>query len=212
MRKGRKTLIIDTHTHERTFSGDSKMNLLEIVEEAKKKGLDGICITDHDQMGLQKYAAKVAKEQNFPIFVGVEYLSCEGDIVAFGIDKLPQPHMMAQEFIDYVTAQGGVCISAHPYRANSRGLGDELFHLKNIIGIEVLNGSNTPEENRRAMETCKKLGLKPFGAGDAHTTAHIGRYATEIPGTFTTVEELVEAIKTQECRAVYLSGYRPLEW
>ena len=113
-------MIIDTHLHERTFSGDSRMNLLELVSEARRKGLDGICITDHDQMGLTQYAAKIAEQENYPIFVGVEYLACEGDIVAFGIDRLPEPHLMAQEFIDYVTARGGICISAHPYRANSR--------------------------------------------------------------------------------------------
>ncbi len=203
-------MIIDTHLHERTFSGDSRMNLLQIVAEAKRKGLDGICITDHDQMGLVQYAERVSSDENFPIFVGVEYLSCEGDIVAFGIDKLPAPHMMAQDFIDYATAQGGVCISAHPYRANSRGLGDLLFTLKGMTGVEVLNGSTTPLENRMALDTCIKAGLKQFGASDAHTTVQVGLYATEIPGSFSTVPELVEAIKTQECRAVYLSGFKPL--
>ena len=104
-----------------------------------------------------------------------------------------------------------MCISAHPYRANSRGLGDLLFTLKGMTGVEVLNGSTTPLENRMAQETCKKTGLKPFGASDAHGTVQLGLYATEIPGYFTTVPELVEAIKTRECRAVYLSGFKPLE-
>ena len=184
-------MIIDTHLHERTFSGDSRMNLLELVSEARRKGLDGICITDHDQMGLTQYAAKIAEQENYPIFVGVEYLACEGDIVAFGIDRLPEPHLMAQEFIDYVTARGGICISAHPYRANSRGLGDMLFTLKGMTGAEVLNGSTTPLENRKALDTCIKTGLKQFGASDAHSTVQVGIYATEIQGYFTTVPELV---------------------
>ena len=204
-------MIIDTHLHERTFSGDSRMNLLELVSEARRKGLDGICITDHDQMGLTQYAAKIAEQEKYPIFVGVEYLACEGDIVAFGIDRLPEPHLMAQEFIDYVTARGGICISAHPYRANSRGLGDMLFTLKGMTGVEVLNGSTTPLENRKALDTCIKTGLKQFGASDAHSTVQVGIYATEIQGYFTTVPELVEAIKTRECRAVYLSGFKLLE-
>ena len=205
-------MILDTHLHERTFSSDSKMNLLEMVAEARIKGLDGICITDHDRIGLTRYAAEIARRENYPIFVGVEYLACEGDIVAFGLKELPEPHLPAQEFLDYVNAQGGVCISAHPYRGNSRGLGDELYRVKGLVGVEVLNGSATPEENRRALETCLKAGYKPFGASDAHTTTQIGRYATEIPGHFTTVEELVEAIKTRECRPVYLSGFRSLEF
>ncbi|MDO5111786.1 MAG: PHP domain-containing protein [Clostridia bacterium] len=196
--------------HERTFSGDSKMNLREIVTEAKRKGLDAVCITDHDAIGLAAYAARLAQEENFPIFVGVEYLALEGDIVAFGIDDLPAPHLSAQAFIDYVTAQGGVCIAAHPYRSNSRGLGDLLFTLQNLLGAEVYNGSTTPLENQMALQTCKKAGLKPFGASDAHTTVQVGLYATEIPGHFTTTAQLVEAIKTQACRPVCLSGFRAL--
>lgn len=38
----------------------------------------------------------------------------DGDIVAFGIDKLPEEQMTAQEFIDYVNEQGGTCTAAHP--------------------------------------------------------------------------------------------------
>lgn len=203
-------MIIDTHLHERTFSGDSRMNLREIITEAKRKGLDGVCITDHDAMGLQAYAAQLSQSESFPVFVGVEYLACEGDIVAFGIDSLPAPHLCAQAFADYVTARGGVCIAAHPYRSNSRGLGDLLFTMKNIIGAEAYNGSTTPLENQMALETCKIAGLKTFGASDAHTTVQVGLYATEIPGRFFTDAELVNAIKTRECRPVCLSGFRTL--
>ena len=102
---------------------------------------------------------------------------------------------------------GVLLYQAHPYRK-----GQHPAAPSDLSGVEVLNGSATPEENRRALETCLKAGYKPFGASDAHTTMQIGRYATEIPGYFTTVEELVEAIKTRECRPVYLSGFRPLEF
>ncbi len=101
-------------------------------------------------------AAKIAEQENYPVSVGAEYLACEGDIVAFGIDRLPEPPPYGEEFIDYVTARGGICISAHPYRANSRGLGDMLFTLKGMTGVEVLNGSTTPLENRKALEYLHK--------------------------------------------------------
>ena len=58
-------MILDTHLHERTFSSDSKMNLLEMVAEARIKGLDGICITDHDRIGLTRYAAEIALLRGF---------------------------------------------------------------------------------------------------------------------------------------------------
>ncbi|SHK75759.1 PHP-associated domain-containing protein [Hespellia stercorisuis] len=202
-------MVIDFHVHERTFSDDSHMNLKEIVNEAKMIGLDGVCITDHDAFGLVDYAAKISRQENFPIFVGVEYLTPEGDITAFGINRMPdRSHMPAQDFIDYVRAQGGVCISAHPFRSNSRGLGEELDVLQGLTGIEVLNGSTSMAANKKAMEYCERLNLQPIGASDAHNLIALGRYATEISEEVHTVEELVNALKTGTCKPVIRHGYR----
>lgn len=200
-------MILDFHMHERTFSGDSRINLKEMVHEAKIKGLDGICITDHDRIGLIDYAKRLSIEENFPIFVGVEYLAIEGDILAFGISEMPKPHMYAQDFIDYVNEMGGVTIAAHPYRSNSRGLGDELYRVRGLTGIEVLNGSTEPRDNIRAWEVCNELGLKPTGASDCHNLMALGRFATKIDRKVSNIDELVEAIKYGEVAPVMLSGY-----
>ena len=82
-------MFVDTHMHECTYSTDSFLSLKEIVEIAKQKGLDGICITDHDSMGLKETAEAYSRETGFPIFVGIEYYSLQGDIVAFGIETYP---------------------------------------------------------------------------------------------------------------------------
>lgn len=200
-------MIIDFHMHERTFSSDSKMNLKEMVREAKRVGLDGICITDHDKYGLADYARKISIQENFPIFVGVEYLSFEGDVLAFGIEDLPKAHMEAQDFIDWVNERGGVCIAAHPFRGNSRGLGEDLLRVRGLAGIEVLNGSSTEEENKKAYEYCKMLDLQPIGASDCHNLIALGRYATKVPSDCKTVTDLVEALKNERCEPMVLSGY-----
>lgn len=205
-------MIIDFHMHERTFSSDSQMNLKEMIFEAKRKGLDGICITDHDEYGLAEYAAKLSKIENFPIFVGAEYLSIEGDILAFGINELPKRHLPAQEFIDWVNDRGGVCIAAHPFRSNSRGLEENLLTIKGLTGIEVLNGSTSNEANSKAMEYCSKLGLQPIGASDCHNLISLGRYATNVPMECKTVDDLVKALKTVRCEPVILSGYKKYEF
>ena len=115
-------MLIDMHMHEMTFSKDSFLRLDEMVRIAKEKGLDAICITDHDSMGLKDYAAEYTKMTGFPVFVGIEYFSLQGDIVAFGIDEYPNERIPAQDFIDLVKEQGGVCFAAHPFRNNRRGL------------------------------------------------------------------------------------------
>ena len=76
-------MFIDLHIHEKRFSKDSFISLEEIVEIAKAKGLDGICITDHESMGLREYAAEYSAKTGFPIFVGIEYYSLQGDILNF---------------------------------------------------------------------------------------------------------------------------------
>lgn len=201
-------MIIDLHMHERTFSGDSKINLTEMVFEAKRKGLDGMCITDHDQIGLTEYAKYISEKENFPIFVGVEYLTTEGDVLAFGIDEMPERmHMRAQDFINWVNEQGGVTIAAHPFRSNSRGLGEELLTVKGLTGIEVLNGSATYDENKKAMEYCERLGLQATGASDCHNLQALGRYATRLSSPCSTVDELVDVLKNGKTEPVILSGY-----
>lgn len=113
-------MFIDTHMHEMTCSKDSFLKLEQMVEIAREKGLGAICITDHDDMGLKEYAEEYAEKTGFPIFVGIEFFSLQGDIIAFGIEEYPDERIPAQEFIDLVKSQGGFCFAAHPFRNNNR--------------------------------------------------------------------------------------------
>ena len=93
-------MFIDTHMHEMTYSPDSFLKLEEMVRIGKEKGLGALCITDHDSMGLKDYAAEYTARTGFPIFVGIEFYSLQGDIVAFGIEDYPKERIPAQDIID----------------------------------------------------------------------------------------------------------------
>ena len=118
-------MLVDMHLHALPNSTDSFLTLEEIVSLAKGRGLDAICLTDHDTMGGREFAAEYSKKIGFPIFVGVEYYSLWGDITAWGIDSFPDKRIEAQTFLDQVNAAGGFCVSAHPFRNNNRGF-DEV--------------------------------------------------------------------------------------
>ena len=49
----------------------------------------------NDDMGLKEFAAEYSKKVDFPIFVGIEFFSLQGDIVAFGIDEYPKERVDA---------------------------------------------------------------------------------------------------------------------
>lgn len=91
-------MLVDMHLHECTYSTDSFLHLEEIVSIARQKGLDAICITDHDSMGLRERAEAYSREIGYPIFVGVEFFSLWGDITAWGIDGIPDQRVSAQDF------------------------------------------------------------------------------------------------------------------
>lgn len=200
-------MLIDMHMHEMTFSKDSFLKLDEMVRIAKEKGLDAICITDHDSMGLKDYAAEYTKATGFPVFVGIEYFSLQGDIVAFGIDEYPSERIPAQGFIDLVKKQGGVCFAAHPFRNNRRGLEEHLREVKGLDGLEVLNGSTSVEACYKAAEYAEELGLFTLGASDCHVPEKVGVCATYFPREVHNMEEFLEAFKEgRMCPVYYKDG------
>lgn len=205
-------MLIDLHMHEATFSPDSRLRLEEIVTLARQRGLDAICITDHDSMGLQETAEQYGQSIGFPVFVGVEYLSLEGDLIAFGIDHVPQIQIHAQAFIDYVHEKGGVCFSAHPFRNNNRGLGKHLRRVRGLDGIEAFNASTSFHANQQALQYCNQLGIQPLGVSDCHVHQKVGRFATRFPRPVSTLSALVAALREGGCIPVgYQNGrYRDL--
>jgi len=198
--------------HEKTYSLDSFLSLEEIVRIAKQKGLDAVCITDHDDMGLKEYAGQYAKEIGMPIFVGVEYYSLQGDIVAFGIDEFPAERIPAQDFIDSVKAQGGICFSAHPFRNNNRGLEENLASVRGLDGVEVLNGSTLPEANLEAVRYSEALNLITVGASDCHVAEQVGVYATYFPRRVNTMAEFIAVFKEGDLRPAFYQDGRYHIW
>ena len=205
-------MFIDLHMHEKTYSTDSFLSLEEIVSIAKERGLDAVCITDHDSMGLRGYAEEFSRRIGFPIFVGVEYYSLQGDILAFGIRDFPKKRIDAQTFIDQVHGEGGAVISAHPFRHNRRGLETELARIQGIDAVEVLNGSTLPDAAMEAVRYVRKFGFGATGGSDCHYPHTVGTAATYFPGQIRTVNELVKAICAHECQPAFNQDFRYYIW
>lgn len=199
-------MLIDMHLHEVTHSSDSQIDLHQIVATARRRGLDAICITDHDSMGLRDYAEEYSRKTGFPIFVGIEFFTLRGDITAWGIDTYPEFRTSAQDFIDHVKASNGFCVSCHPFRNNQRGLEDHLKDVVHLNGVEVLNGSTSLEANRKALRYARELGLKPIGASDAHTLQQIGKFATWLPEKVNNLKDFIAQLHSRPTRPAIWNG------
>ena len=189
-------MLFDLHIHQDKHSSDSKLNILDAIKDAKALKLDGICLTDHDDLGLRGYTDDLSKKYNLLIVAGVEIYTLDGDLLCYGIDELPDERMSAQETIEYVHERGGVCIAAHPYRHNNRGLGDKLYQVQGLDAIEGFNGRTDMLSNLKSVEAAKKLTLPMTGGSDAHSKGEIGSYVTNFDEEILNEKDFIEAIKS----------------
>ncbi len=215
-------MLIDLHTHTYPKSEDSLLSPAQLIEEAKRVGLDGICITDHDGFWNNESIAAMSREHDFPIFPGCEVTTEEGHLLVFGLSQyIFGMHRVA--FVrDLVNKAGGVIVVAHPYRrryreeeANfedayismvERACESSVFPLAN--GVEVLNGRGSDAENAFALEISKQVNLRGTGASDAHKLEDVGTFATEFQRPVRTLGELIHELKVGDFQPVVLDKRR----
>lgn len=188
-------MIFDMHMHQNKHSSDSKMDIYEGIEYAKSIGLDGICITDHDDLGLRPLAEKLSEESGIKIIVGVEIYTLDGDLLCYGIDEMPEERLSAQDTIDFVNERGGACIAAHPYRHNRRGLEETLFEVEGLSAIEGYNGRTKKADNLRAVMTANSMNLPITGGSDAHTVEEIGGFVTVFDRAIESEKDFIQELK-----------------
>lgn len=196
-------MIIDTHLHEDRYSSDSFLNLYDAIDRAKILGLDGICVTNHENNSLKDQLGESTYINGILVIIGAEILTNQGDILVFGIDQLPGEKLDADELLNYVNDNNGVAIAAHPYRKNNRGLEDKLYQFGHLLsGVESFNGSTPACHNLRAFSVATELGLPSLGAGDSHNTSKVGTYATRFYQEIKNHQDFIEAIKSKNFHPV----------
>jgi len=206
-------MIIDLHTHTWPCSEDSDLKPHDLIDLAKRSGLDGICFMEHDWHWKEEDIARLSREHDFPVFHGMEISSEEGHLLVFGIGEY-QFGMHHAEFIRRLADEvGGAVVMGHPYRARVRYNSDPDQLLESVLGnsvfdlvdaVEVLNGRSKDEENRFAIEVGRRLNLRGVGGSDAHSSQDVPSFATEFERQVRSMEELIAELKAGRFRAVDL--------
>ncbi|OYT54774.1 MAG: metal-dependent phosphoesterase [Candidatus Altiarchaeales archaeon ex4484_2] len=160
---------IDIHTHS-TYS-DGYNTPKEMVEYAMKIGLDGLAITDHNEIKGSLEALKYST-RDFTVVPGVEVSSHEGHILCLGIMENVDKYLPAAEVIDRVHDLGGIAIAAHPFDRLRSGVGDLIYEL-DFDAVELYNG-HTLLSTRRLEKIAKEINKPVTGGSDAHIMDDIG--------------------------------------
>jgi len=171
---------IDMHLHTRA-SFDCLSDPHEVMRTARARGLDLICVTDHNEISaaLELQAAYPAA-----VIVGEEVKTAEGvDIIGLFLqEKIPKA-TPARATCERIREQGGLVYVPHPFAGGKGGGGRILQQVEDLV--DAFEGFNArihdPALNARAIEWARARDL-PLGAGsDAHTLRELGRAWVELP-------------------------------
>jgi predicted metal-dependent phosphoesterase TrpH len=173
-----------------------------ILKIAKKRGLKGIAITDHNEIEASLKTKKLNKDKNFMVITGEEVRSIDGHILALGIKELIPLGLTTEEVIDRIHDLKGIAIAAHPLSIYKQfSIKDEnVIRNNNFDGIEVLNGGVAKKESLRAEKLADELKISKTGGSDAHIPEVIGCAGVEVEGD--TQEEILDNIKKGKVKIV----------
>ncbi len=211
-RLGQGTFVIDLHMHTSPASPCASDSVDAMIKEAKRIGLQGVCLTDHNYVWSADAVQALRKKHDFLVLRANEIITEQGDMLVFGFDENIQGVTKLSELRKRVDAVGGFIVAAHPFRGfltfgaddvgltSDSAMAREMF--KWVNGVETLNGKVTETENKLSMKVAKGLGLPSTGGSDAHDISTVGVYATAFEQVIDSEETLLAALREGKYRPV----------
>ena len=202
-------MYIDLHAHSYPASDDSFISADDLIDGAKKAGIDGICLTEHDHFWSPEDIGVLARRHNFLVLGGAEINTEEGHVLVFGLHEY-QFGMHKTLFLHRLVRQAdGVMVAAHPYRRRyPRGQAPSVEQVDQALdraceeglfsachAIEVVNGRGSTLENNFSRTLCHRLGLGSTGGSDIHRPEHIGKACTWFEQKVACLDDLVRELK-----------------
>jgi len=178
------------------YSTDSSITPEELVSHARRRGLDGVALTDHDRLDG---ALKIARESDFLIVPGIEITSSDGHVVGLNVQGLIPRGLAVDETVDKIHESGGIAIACHPVGLFKGGLG-RLTSSK-FDAVEVINSSAIPFDYtvRQNERIASHLGKARVAGSDAHYGPEIGCAYTVVDAGLS-ADDVVEAISKGLCQ------------
>ncbi len=204
---------IDLHCHS-WFSGDGVSSPESLIASARKKGLHGFALTDHDTSDGFRYLLEKGLVRgdglpvdDFLIIPGVEVSTAEGHLLCLGVMLPYLKHTPAIEVCKLVHDAGGVAIPAHPYDRFRAGIRESVLETLEIDGLEVFNAATTLKRfNEMAFQYATEKGHPKTAGSDAHHEGAVGTAYTILPTADFSVQGILRQIKEgTELNPRYLS-------
>ncbi len=189
----------DLHCHT-SASKDSPADIRRTARVAKRRGLDGMAVTDHDKV----YKGPLMIE-GLDIIPGCEVtMKNGGHLLAYFIKKEITPRLGLKETVAEVRSQGGYAVLAHPLRDNNGWIrksegGDAVISeaLEILDGLESGNASVPDEEMAHVAKMAYEAGLIQTAGSDMHMSGQVG-FSVVAVNERPRKENFVEALRDAE--------------
>lgn len=173
--------LLDLHCHT-WFSGDGVSSPEALIASARRKGLSGLAITDHNSCDAYRYLVDrgLARRdgqpvEGFLVLPAVEVSCVEGHLLCLGTVLPQMKGEPAARVVAAIRASGGIAIPAHPYDKFRAGIREDVLETLDVDGIEVFNAAiSRAKYNAQALAYAERRGLPMIAASDAHHEASIG--------------------------------------
>ncbi len=171
-------MIIDLHNHTKVYSRCSHLDPIDLIERARRAGLDGLVLTEHDTLWPRDDIDRMAADHGFLLLRGIEVTTDIGHALAFGFDRWHDEMKSIARLEEMARREGGMVYLAHPLRGwHTRPPDDELPDM--FASVEALNGQEPGHRNEGAAAMASAFALPGIGGSDAHFITWIAACATE---------------------------------
>ena len=193
-------LAADLHVH--AVPGDGALTPRRLREEARRRRLDVIAITNHNQTHAVRLMPSTDDRPGEPIvLLGEEVTHPAYHLIAIGIHTTVDWNQPAANAIDEVHAQGGIAIAAHPTREYWAGWDDDA--VIRLDGVEAAHSSREEsDETERQFDLfvqrtrSRKPSIALIGSSDFHVHDQPGRCRTFVFARERSPAGVIEAIRS----------------
>jgi hypothetical protein len=203
---GYRVLAGDFHVHSSTWS-DGALTPWGLVLESKRRRLDVIGITGHDQLSDGRAARWFSERISGPtVLVGEEIQTIRYHLIALGVDHTVDVRLPAAQQIDEIHRQGGVAIAAHPDR--SSGPEFDQAAMSRLDGAEICHPviylSRTGQQELEWFAA--RAPMAAIGSSDFHGIGRLGLCRTYVFAADNTPAAVLDALRAHRTVVYGLGG------
>jgi predicted metal-dependent phosphoesterase TrpH len=195
----RNSQLIDLHTHPRVHSACSALTPDALVRAARARGLDGVCITEHDALWPLDGIERLSREMDFLVLRGIEATTEAGHVLVFGAAAYDPAMSTLDGLARLVRAQGALMFLAHPARAYGSLTPEQI--IETFDSVEAQNGTEGMLQNDNAGALARRMRMPGIGGSDAHSVREAGVCATEFDAGVRDEASFLAALRSGAYRA-----------